>query len=62
MRVTRRVDDRKPRTSLGNERRGESMEKWETPGTLVLNFVYVVVFVVLYSLVFWELSGKWGVR
>jgi len=38
------------------------MEKWETPGTLVLNFVYVAIFVVLYGLVFLELSGKWGVR
>lgn len=38
------------------------MEKWETPGTFILNLVYVVLFVLLYFLIFWELSGKWGVQ
>ncbi len=38
------------------------MDKWETPGTLVVNFVYIAICVVLYSLIFWELSGKWGVQ
>lgn len=38
------------------------MEKWETPGTFILNLVYVVLFVLLYILTFWELSGKWGVQ
>lgn len=38
------------------------MEKWETPGTFVLNLIYVVLFVILYAVTFWELSGKWGVQ
>ena len=38
------------------------MPKWETPGTFVLNLIYVVLFVILYGLTFWELSGKWGVQ
>jgi hypothetical protein len=38
------------------------MPKWETPGTFVLNLIYVALFVVLYYLTFWELSGKWGVQ
>lgn len=38
------------------------MEKWETPGTFVLNLVYVGLFIVLYVLFFWELSGRWGVQ
>jgi len=38
------------------------MGKWETPGTFVLNLIYVVLFVILYAVTFWELSGKWGVQ
>lgn len=38
------------------------MQKWETPGTFILNLVYVVLFVVLYALAFWDLSTKWGVQ
>ena len=38
------------------------MGKWETPGTFILNLIYIVLFVVLYALTFWELSGKWGVQ
>jgi len=36
--------------------------KWETPGTFVLNLIYVVLFVILYYYFFWELSSKWGVQ
>ncbi len=57
-----RAGDRDPRRGLDDACRSEPMDKWETPGTLVLNFVYVAIFVVLYGLVFLELSGKWGVR
>lgn len=38
------------------------MGKWETPGTFVLNLIYVGLFVALYILTFWELAGKWGVQ
>lgn len=38
------------------------MEKWETPGTFILNLVYVVLFVLLYFWAFWDLSNKWGVQ
>lgn len=38
------------------------MEKWETPGTLVINFVYIAIFVVLYGLIFWDLSMKWRMQ
>jgi hypothetical protein len=36
--------------------------KWETPGTFVMNLIYVVLFVIFYCWFFWELSGKWGVQ
>lgn len=36
--------------------------KWETPGTFILNLVYIVLFVILYYYFFWELSGRWGVQ
>lgn len=37
-------------------------KKWETPGTFILNGAYVLLFVILYCLIFWELSGRWGVQ
>jgi len=36
--------------------------KWETPGTFIINLIYVVLFVTFYYWFFWELSTKWGVQ
>lgn len=36
--------------------------KWETPGTFILNLVYVGLFIILYFWAFWDLSSRWGVQ
>jgi hypothetical protein len=41
---------------------GNAMGKWETPGTFVLNLIYVGCFVTLYVLTFWELARTWRVQ
>ena len=36
--------------------------EWETPGTYIINLVYVVLATLLFYLAFWDLSTIWGVQ
>lgn len=35
---------------------------WETRGSYTINVLYVVLFLIFYVVLFWQLSLRWGVQ